>query len=343
MRALRLLEWGGTPVLGEHPDPVAGPDEVLIQVQACGIGLTVLNCIRGDLGAEPGHLPRVPGHEVVGTVVDCGAGVSRSRLGELVTAYFYLHCGHCGPCVRGAQSRCENLSGYLGVDRDGGYAELVALPSRNAVALPDSLEPVEATVVPDAVATPVHIAHRAGIQPGQRVVVVAAGGGVGAHMVQVARLYGGRVIALEANEDKLRYLESELGFDVMDSSDFSGVRLPQAWHHKADVVVDLLGSATSLRWSLDALDTGGRLVVVTTFRGVDTILSSRELVLGEKAMIGSRYCGKGELLQAGALLARGDIQAVIGRRVTLDGVEEVHDLLRRGELVGRGALVMAGG
>lgn len=343
MRALRLLEWGGTPVLGEHPDPVAGPDEVLIQVQACGIGLTVLNCIRGDLGAEPGHLPRVPGHEVVGTVVDCGAGVSRSRLGELVTAYFYLHCDRCGPCVRGAQSRCENLSGYLGVDRDGGYAELVALPSRNAVALPDSLDPVEATVVPDAVATPVHVAHRAGIQPGQRVVVVAAGGGVGAHMVQVARLYGGRVIALEANEDKLRYLESELGFDVMDSSDFSGVRLPQAWHHKADVVVDLLGSATSLRWSLDALDTGGRLVVVTTFRGVDTILSSRELVLGEKAMIGSRYCGKGELLQAGALLARGDIQAVIGRRVTLDGVEEVHDLLRRGELVGRGALVMAGG
>lgn len=343
MRALRLLEWGGTPVLGEHPDPVAGPDEVLIQVQACGIGLTVLNCIRGDLGAEPGHLPRVPGHEVVGTVVDCGAGVSRSRLGELVTAYFYLHCDRCGPCVRGAQSRCANLSGYLGVDRDGGYAELVALPSRNAVALPDSLDPVEATVVPDAVATPVHVAHRAGIQPGQRVVVVAAGGGVGAHMVQVARLYGGRVIALEANEDKLRYLESELGFDVMDSSDFSGVRLPQAWHHKADVVVDLLGSATSLRWSLDALDTGGRLVVVTTFRGVDTILSSRELVLGEKAMIGSRYCGKGELLQAGALLARGDIQAVIGRRVTLDGVEEVHDLLRRGELVGRGALVMAGG
>ena len=338
---MRLLDWGGTPVLGEHPDPVAGPDEVLIHVQACGIGLTVLNCMRGDLGSEPGNLPRVPGHEVVGTVVGCGAGVSQSRLGELVTAYFYLHCDRCGPCVRGAQSLCENFSGYVGVDRDGGYAELVALPSRNAIALPGSVDPIEATIVPDAVATPVHVARRAGIQPGQRVAVIAAGGGVGAHMVQVARLYGGRVVALEANEQKLRYLESELGFDVMNSSDFACVRLARAWHDKADVVVDLLGSTASLRWSLDALDTGGRLVTVTTFRDVDTVISSRELVLGEKSMIGSRYCGKGELLEAGALVARGDVQAVIGCRVALDGVEDVHNLLRRGELVGRGALVMA--
>lgn len=341
MRALRLRQWGGTLESGEVPDPVAGPGEVLVRVSACGIGLTVLNCIKGDLGAETKNLPRIPGHELVGHVVDCGAGVDHSRLGELVAAYFYLHCGHCQACESGNHSCCEQFAGFVGVDRDGGYAELVSLPDRNAVALPESMDPVEATVVPDAVATPVHVSRRVGISPGQRVAVVAAGGGVGAHMVQVARINGGRVLALEASAQKLGFLESELGVDGVDSSDFRRAKLPGAWKGKADVVVDLLGSRDSLRWSLDALDVGGRLATVTTFRDTELALSSRELVLGEKSVVGSRYCGKGELLQAAQYVWHGDVKPVIGAKVGMDEVGGVHDLLRRGLLIGRAALEIA--
>ena len=341
MRALGLHEWGGVVKPENRPDPAPGPGEVLVQVLACGIGLTVLNCISGNLGADPANLPRIPGHELVGTVLARGAGVDQPAPGDLVAAYFYLHCGNCRACWRGEQSCCENFGGYVGVHRDGGYAELVTLPSRNAIALPAGMDPVGATVVPDAVATPIHIARRAGITSGMRVAVIAACGGVGAHMVQVARLFGAQVAGLEATAAKLSYLESELGVVAVDSADFRLARLPAAWRAGADVVVDFLGSHDSFRWSLDSLAPGGRMVVVTTFPGVTADLTSRELVLGQKSVIGSRYCGKAEFAEAADVVASGQVRPVIGRTADMDSVEEVHGLLRRGELIGRGALVMA--
>ncbi|MGH9102251.1 MAG: alcohol dehydrogenase catalytic domain-containing protein [Acidimicrobiales bacterium] len=341
MRALRLGSWGGELVLEEGvPDPEAGPGEVLVKVLACGIGLTVLNCVRGDLGADPANLPRIPGHELVGVVTGCGAGVDRSRTGELVAAYFYLSCGHCPACYRGSHSLCESLGGYVGVDRDGGYAELVALPAANALPLPPGIDAVEATVVPDAVATPVHVAGVGRVGAGQRVAVVAAGGGVGVHMVQVARLHGADVAGLEASDEKLAFLESELGVVAIDSSDFGRAQLPGPWRGGADVIIDFLGSRASLAWALSSLDLGGRLVVVTTFPDVDVPLLPRDLVLRQRSVLGSRYCGKAELLEAAALVRSGAVRPVIGERVSLAGVEAVHGQLREGSLLGRGALVL---
>lgn len=343
MKALRLHEWGGPLRLEDVPDPAPGPGEVLVEVEACGAGRTVLNCIRGDLGNEPDRLPRTPGHELVGTVRACGAGVDRARQGELVAAYFYLSCDACGPCYSGMQSCCENLAGYLGVDRDGGYAELVTLPAHLALTLPEGLDPVTATVVPDAVATPVHVAGVANIRAGDRVAVVAAAGGVGVHMCQVAALHGATVLGLETGRAKLDFLAGELGVDVADSSDFGRVALPASWRGGADVVVDFLGSAESLRWSLDALAVGGRLVVLTTFKDVDVSVSPRQLVTGHRAIIGSRYCGKAEFARAAELVARGAVRAVIGARAGLEGVDELHAGLEAGDVVGRGALVLGAG
>lgn len=101
-----------------------------------------------------------------------------ARVGERVTANFYLFCGRRRACLLGRESLCENLAGCVGVHLDGGYAERVVLPERNAIALPDDIDPVLATTIPDAIATPVHVAHRAGIELGDRVAVIAAGGDV---------------------------------------------------------------------------------------------------------------------------------------------------------------------
>src|SRR5438105_4410673 len=244
----RIHQWGGEVRIEEVRDPRPGEDEVLVSVAACGVGLTVLNCIRGDLGDDPDDLPRVPGHELVGTIVQTGPGVEPSRRGELVTAHFYLFCGRCPRCLAAREPICENLRGWVGVDRDGGYAELVALPARNAVALPAGLDPVLATTVADAIATPVHVCGRAGVRPGERLAVVAAGGGVGVHMVQVARVYGAEVVGLDVGLEKIEYLERELGVAAVRSADFRAVELPSAWNDMVDVVVDLLGTTESLRW-----------------------------------------------------------------------------------------------
>jgi D-arabinose 1-dehydrogenase-like Zn-dependent alcohol dehydrogenase len=339
VRGRHVLRWGDPTQPAELPDPVPAEGEVLVRVEACGIGLTVLNCIAGHLGNDPDDLPRVPGHELVGTVVEAGAGVRQDLVGRRVAAYFYLFCGACPACLAAREPRCERLGGFVGVHRDGGYAEQVVLPARNAVPLPAGLDPVSATAIPDAIATPVHVAGRAAIRPGDRVAVIAAGGGVGVHMVQVAQVHGAEVSALEASATKLAWLAEELGASPIDSSDFAAARLPSAWRQGADVVVDLLGTPASLRWALDHLAPGGRLVALTTFPGVEVAVSPRELVFAEASVVGSRYASRHELVRAAELVAAGRVRPVIGERVGVDEVERAHDNLRRGALLGRGALV----
>jgi propanol-preferring alcohol dehydrogenase len=340
VRARRVTAWGGEPELATIGDPAPAEGEVLVRVEACGVGLTVLNCVNGDLGDDPGLLPRVPGHELVGTIVDAGPGVPAARLGERVAAYFYLFCGRCRRCLGGRESCCERLAGFVGVHRDGGYAELVALPERNAVALPEAVDPVEATAIPDAIATPVHVARRAAIAAGERVAVIAAGGGVGVHMVQVAAVCGAEVLALDVCERKLALLR-ELGAATADSSDFAGVELPDGWDGGADVVVDLLGRAESLRWALDHLAGDGRLVALTTFRDVEVPIAPRELVFSQLSVLGSRYAGRHEVVEAARLVVSGRVRPVVSERAGLDDVDRIHDALRAGELLGRGALVLS--
>lgn len=334
----RVHRWGGDLQWESFARPEPGDGEVLVRVEACSIGLTVLNCMAGDLADDPELLPRVPGHEYVGIVTEVGPGVSPTIIGRRIVAYFYLSCGVCAHCLRGDDARCVNLAGWVGVHRDGGYAPWAVLPARNAIAVPDDLDPIAATVVPDAVATPVHVCRtRARITPGDRVVVIGAGGGVGIHMLQMARLLGGRVAGLDLQDKKLAVIE-EHGALAVRSDDLSTLD-PALWPDGSPtVVIDLVGSAATLQWSAASLATGGRLLVLTTFRDRTLSLDPRQVVFKEIAVIGSRYAGRAEVAAAAELVATGRIKPVIGTVVPPDGVRGVHDALRSGQLLGRGAL-----
>lgn len=334
-----MHRWGEDPRWEELPDPVAGPDEVLVRVEACGVGLTVLNATAGDLADDPGLLPRVPGHELVGRVVSAGPGAGGALVGRRVAAYFYLVCGRCDACTAGDDARCRDLRGWVGVHVDGGYAPWAVLPARNAIPLPEGLDPVRATVVPDAVATPVHICRtRAEVGPEDRLVVIGAGGGVGSHLIQVAQVFGARVAGLDVGQRKLAAVD-ELGATAVDSADFGTVDPDGLWPEgPPTVVVDLLGSAASLVWSAAALATGGRLVVVTTFPGRTLPLDPRDLVFREVTVLGSRYASRAEIGLAAELVASGRVRPVIGRTEGPDGVPGLHADLRDATLLGRGAL-----
>jgi alcohol dehydrogenase, propanol-preferring len=334
----RIHQWDG-PLRWESFDVAAPqPGEVLIRVEACGIGLTVLNCIRGDLANDAARLPRVPGHEIVGRIEAVGADAPLT-VGQRVMAYFYLVCGACEACRSGQDSLCRNLAGWVGVHRDGGYAPYTVLPARNAVPLPESVPAAQATAIPDAIATPLHVCKtRVRIQPGDRVAVIGAGGGVGIHMIEMASLFGGQVAGLEASESKFETIRRMGGTPVLSRS-FETVDLTSVWgEDHATVVIDLLGSRASLAWGMKSLALGGRLVVLTTFRDVDVILSPRDLVLREMTIVGSRYASKAELMECADLVAAGKIHPIVSKVVPPEGVEEVHRALREGTLIGRGAL-----
>jgi len=334
----RLHRWGDAPRWEAFslPDPERG--EVLVEVEACGVGLTVMNCMNGALSDSTDLLPVTPGHEVVGRIVAVGEGVDSKVIGDRVMAYFYLSCFRCRWCLAGRESRCENLRGWYGVHRGGGYAPFSVLPEGNTVPLSESIPAVQATVIPDAVATPVHVCRtRLGLGPGDRVVVIGAGGGVGIHMVQVATACGASVIGLERGDKKLALVES-FGAATEESSDFSTVALPD-FDGRADAIIDLLGTPESLAWSTSRLATGGRVCVLTTFRGVEVPVQTRELVFREMAILGSRYASRSELLEAAAMVERGEVRPVVGVSTGPRDVESIHELLRAGQLEGRGALV----
>lgn len=338
MQGYRIREWGEPPAWDQIPEEPPGRGEVVVDVEACGVGRTVLNCINGNLNDGRATLPRVPGHELVGRVSELGEHSDPDLEGMRVAAYFYLFCGECPACVEGTQQRCQNLEGWVGVHRDGGYAPRVTIPARNLVLLSDAIDPVEATVIPDALATPIHVAGRAAIGHEDRIVVIGAGGGVGIHMIQVALALSSDVVGLDVGADKLGAIEG-FGATAWDSSEFERVRGHRMFSSGLPtVIIDLVGTAESTKWSLDALGMGGRLVVLTTFPDSPRPFEARRLVFREASIIGSRYATRSEVARAAHLVASGDVAPVVSRVAGPGGVLEIHRSIESGDLVGRGAL-----
>src|SRR5207244_11211423 len=141
------------------PVPKVGPNDVLLRVRATGVGLTVV-----IMTAVPGRVtsfPRIPGHEVAGDVVEIGSEVAHVGIGDRVTCHFYLTCGVCRFCRSGRETLCPASPGNVGMACDGAYAEYMALPARNVVAIPRGVSDLDAAIAAAADATPHHASPEA--------------------------------------------------------------------------------------------------------------------------------------------------------------------------------------
>lgn len=341
MDCLQIAAWGGDLERTVTPAPEPGTTDVLVEVEATGVGRTVYNVIAGNLGDAPGDLPRIPGHEVVGRVVEAGAGVDHVGPGDRIAAYFHLVCGYCEPCRAGSDSLCTNHAGWVSVDIDGGYAEYVRLPAGNAIPIPDGIDAVEATAIPDAIATPYHVANTTGgVRPGDEVAVLGAGGGVGIHMVQMARYFGARVTAVDIVDAKLDRCLEYGAEAAVNSADRSIADVAAERHGGFDLIVDFTGETALLEAAVDALGRQGRLVNLTTF-GNTMAVSPRAQVSAERQVVGSRYCAKHELYRAGQLVGAGHIEPVVSEVVGFDGVADLLESIADNEVFGRGAMTPA--
>jgi alcohol dehydrogenase, propanol-preferring len=344
MKAM-VLHAPRTPfVLEERPDPQPGRGEAVARVLACGAGLTIEH-VRAGRALAGASFPRIIGHEICGEIVAVGPEVTDLAVGDPVTCYFYSSCGRCRWCRLNRETLCENQGPRIGYHVDGGYAELMKLPASNFLKLPPDLEyrsrPAEVAVIADALATPFKVVRRACIAPLESVAVMGAGGGLGLHMLKMARWARARVIAVERNAAKFEACREAGAEAVVDASQ-PGVAqaiIRASGGNGVDVVVDFVSSAATLQAGFAALGIGGRLVTLGGF-GEDFTVSPRDLLMKEAAVLGSRYATKQEVLDTLALCARGEVWPLVTELYSLQEADRVHERLASGEIVGRAALVM---
>ena len=344
MKACVLDEWGGSLTVDTVPDPKPEPDEVCIDIRACGVTRTIENSIQGGLEDDPTLTPRVPGHEFAGIVDDVGDDVSGIVPGDRVLAYFYLTCGECDACRRGATNQCANFDGWYGATRDGAYAERAVIPASNALPLPDGASFVDGAIAADGLATPLHICRRAEVDDADTVLVVGAAGRVGIHLSQLAALRGARVLAADIADDRLAHIDSVTSPAVQPidvRGDDVAARLREATPNGdgPTVVVDTVGNTDTLVDAWEALAMGGQLISLTTHHERSFAPPLTEFVVKEAAISGSRYATKDEVVRAARLLADGRIDPVVTERVGLEDVPAVHERIRAGESHGMIVLV----
>ncbi len=347
MRAMVLHEPGGPLRPETVPIPRVGPGEALVRVRATGVGLTVV-----IMTAVPGRVtsfPRIPGHEVAGQVVEVAPDVAHVKPGDRVACHFYLTCRTCRFCRSGRETLCADFRGYVGMACDGGYAQYMTVPAANLTPVPDGVSDVEAAVAADAICTPYHACREeARVGPGDLVLIVGAGGGVGVHGVQMARLCGGHVLAADLTDDKLAAAKAAGADEVIDvrREELSRQVLALTDGRGVDAAIDFVAARETLEACVRALAPGGRLVIVghrpRAVFGVDpTFTVDPGLLLTRMLEIhGSRYVTLAELAQTLELLRQRRIRAVVSRTFPLEGAEEAHQLLRRNALVGRAALLV---
>ena len=338
MRAMVVGKWGEAFKLEARLDPRPAPGEAVMKVRAAGVGLTLVTMRTGIFG---GTAPRIMGHELGGDIIAVGDGVENVKIGQRCAVYFYLNCGHCRWCRNGRETLCENHGGYVGVHRDGGYAEFVSLPSENFLPIPDNLDYEGAAIAADAVNTPWHcMRERAQINPHDDVMLVGAGGGVGIHGVQVAKIFGARVIAVDITEEKLE-LASKWGADEVVNfraiEDLAAEAKRLTDGKGVAAAIDFVGKPETFQACIDGLAVGGRAVVIGAQPG-DVKVNPVNLVITEQIITGSRHSTRAELIETMDIMARGLVTPVVGKRLHFTEVEELFQDLQDEKLLGRGAL-----
>ncbi len=341
MKAM-VLQAPDTPFeLKELPDPVAGPSEIVARVLACGSGLTIHHVVRSRTDAT---FPRVIGHEILGEIVEIGAGVSGFLIGDHVTTHAYVTCGYCKWCKADREPLCNNLAGFVGRNVDGGYAEYVKLPARTFIKVPEALDhkqhPAEIAVICDAIVTPYKVLTRGRIRALDNVAVIGSGGGVGIHMVMLAKWAHTRVIAVDISAEKLAACRKVGADATIDASrEDIAAALRDAADDGVDVVVDFVSSKATLEAGIQALGKGGRLVTLGG-NAQPFEVSATNLLINEIDVLGSKSFTAGEIAEALELCARGDIWPLVTETYALEEANTVHERLEAGAITGRAAIVM---
>ena len=329
MKAAIFRQHGGPEVLeyADVPEPEIRANEVLVAVKACALNHLDIFVRAGLPGVEI-PLPHILGNDIAGVVREVGELVTWAKAGDEVMVQPGVSCGHCEACLSGEDNLCREYD-IIGYRRNGGYAEFVAVPGVNIVPKPAELSWEEAAALPLVMITAWHmLVTRANVQPGEDVLVHAAGSGVGSIAIQIAKLRGARVLTTASSDDKLAKAR-ELGAD--ETINYTRDDWPKEVRRLTnkrgvDVVVEHTGAAT---WpgSISSLKNNGRLVTCGATSGFDARTDLRQVFYRHLSLLGSFMGSKSELLEALKFVREGKIRAVVDRVLPLSEARQAHELI----------------
>jgi NADPH:quinone reductase-like Zn-dependent oxidoreductase len=310
MKAVRIHEFGGIENLRfeDAPEPEPSAGEALVKVRACALNHLDL-FVRSGIPAYGTSLPHILGSDIAGEVAqNCGEW----KAGDAVIVHPGLSCGRCEYCLDGRDNICTSF-GMPGAHRPGGYAEYVAVDSRNLLPKPEHLSWVEAASIPLVFVTAYHmLLTRARLQAGEKVVVLAAGSGVGTAATQLAKMSGATVVAVASTQEKLdRALE--LGADhAVNYTEQDWTKRVRALtgDRGPDLVVEHVGQAT-FPHSVRLLAPGGRIVVCGSTTGPDSGFDLRYLWGREITILGSMLGRRAEMTRVVELFNARKLRPVV--------------------------------
>ena len=340
MKAVRIHQFGGPEVLTyeDVPDPQPRKDEVLVRVRACSLNHLDVWVRKGLPGVK---LPHILGSDVAGEIVERGEYVGEFKSGGCKTGQRVLlapmyFCGHCEKCVAGLQNQCREFS-VLGNAVDGGNCELIAVRAANVIPIPDTLDFNQAASLPLVFVTAWHmLVTRAGVRPGQTVLVLGASSGVGIAAIQIAKLFHCRVITTAGDEAKLekaRSLGADFGINHYQQKISEEVRKITN-KVGVDIVVEHVGAAT---WdeSVKSLKSSGTLVTCGATTGPEVKIDLRHLFARQLTLLGSYMGTMADLHEVLGHVFAGRLKPVVDRVFPLKDLRAAHEYLEKSQMFGK--------
>ncbi|UZX15406.1 zinc-binding dehydrogenase [Thermus sp. PS18] len=337
MKAVVMEARGGPEVLkvAEVPTPEPGPKEVRIRVEAAALNHLDI-WVRKGVASPKLPLPHILGADASGVVDAVGPGVTGFVPGDEVVVNPGLSCGHCERCLAGEDNLCPKYE-ILGEHRFGAYAEYLVVPEVNLLKKPPNLSFEEAAAIPLTFLTAWQmVVDKLQVRPGEDVLVMAAGSGVSVAAIQIAKLFGARVIATAGSEEKLRKAK-ELGAD--ETVNYTHPDWPKEVRRLtggkgADKVVDHTG-ALYFEGVIRATANGGRIAIAGASSGYEGTLPFAHVFFRQLSILGSTMGSKSRLFPILRFVEQGRLKPVVGQVLSLEEAAEGHRLLEERRIFGK--------
>ena len=285
MKAIRFVGVNQPLQMQEIPTPEIGRSGILVKVKAAGICHSDVHYRAGISPVKP--VPLTLGHEVAGVVEMIGSQVTNVRVGDRVCLHYNIACGNCHHCQTGNDQFCEKVL-MIGHYANGGYAEYIAVPARNAIHLPDEIPFEQGATLMCASATAFHSLRKSRVKPGETVAIFGAGG-LGQSAIQLARAFGAlTVYAIDINEEKLN-LATHYGATPINAQRVEVVEeIKRLTHGKGvDVAIEMIGLPQTMKQAVQSAGVMGRVVIVGLSNKPLEINTYNELIGKELELIGS--------------------------------------------------------